>query len=117
MTRFPRGVYGQGEEPDPRFSLANERTFLAWIRTALALFATGAALHALDVPEHPAFRLAAALVFIALGLVATVQAWNGWRRIELAMRLSKPLPGLSLGLVLTAGVVLGVGLVLLGISW
>src|SRR6185312_1745313 len=28
-----------GEEPDYRFSLANERTFLAWIRTALALMA------------------------------------------------------------------------------
>src|SRR5690606_10629661 len=37
--RFPRTVYGEGEEPDPRFSLANERTFLAWLRTALAMYA------------------------------------------------------------------------------
>ena len=37
--RFPRSVYGEGEEPDPRFSLANERTFLAWLRTALAMYA------------------------------------------------------------------------------
>lgn len=29
-----------GEEPDPRFTLANERTFLAWTRTALALLAS-----------------------------------------------------------------------------
>ena len=35
--RRPRSVYGGGEEPDPRFSLANERTALAWMRTALAL--------------------------------------------------------------------------------
>ena len=35
-TRFPKAVYGVGAEPDPRFTLANERTFLAWIRTALA---------------------------------------------------------------------------------
>jgi putative membrane protein len=34
----------QGQEPDYRFSLANERTFLAWIRTALAILASGVAL-------------------------------------------------------------------------
>ncbi len=117
MTRFPRGVYGQGEEPDARFSLANERTFLAWIRTGLALLAAGVALHALQVPSHPGFRLAAALVFIALGLLATVEAWFGWWRTELAMRLGRPLPGTPLTLVLAAGVAVGVVLVLLGLSW
>ena len=30
-----------GEEPDYRFTLANERTFLAWVRTALGLLAGG----------------------------------------------------------------------------
>ena len=34
--RFPAAVYREGEEPDPRFSLAKERTFLAWVGTALA---------------------------------------------------------------------------------
>jgi putative membrane protein len=34
--RFPRSVFSRGTEPDARFTLANERTFLAWIRTALA---------------------------------------------------------------------------------
>ena len=33
--------YEEGEEPDYRFTLANERTFLAWLRTALALIAGG----------------------------------------------------------------------------
>ena len=117
MTRFPRGVYEQGEEPDARFSLANERTFLAWIRTGLALLAAGVALQALQVPAQRGFRLAAALVFIALGLLATVQAWFGWRRTELAMRLDRPLPGTPFTLVLTAGVAVGVALVLLGLSW
>ena len=37
--RFPRAVFGEGEEPDARFTLANERTFLAWVRTSLALLA------------------------------------------------------------------------------
>lgn len=50
MARFPQSVYGQGEEPDARFSLANERTFLAWIRTSLALIAGGVALEAFDLP-------------------------------------------------------------------
>ena len=32
-----------GHEPDYRFTLANERTFLAWIRTSLGLMAVGLA--------------------------------------------------------------------------
>ena len=48
LQRFPRQVYGHGEDPDPRFSLANERTFLAWIRTTLALLAAGVALEAVE---------------------------------------------------------------------
>jgi len=33
-----------GTEPDARFTFANERTFLAWNRTALALIAAGLAI-------------------------------------------------------------------------
>ena len=36
--RFPRGWFARGIEPDPRFTLANERTCLAWIRTSLSCF-------------------------------------------------------------------------------
>jgi putative membrane protein len=42
--RKPESVYGQGDEPDPRFSQASERTALAWMRTALALVAAGIAI-------------------------------------------------------------------------
>ena len=49
--RFPRSVFDGGEDPDPRFSLANERTFLAWLRTGLALVVAGLAVEALDVPS------------------------------------------------------------------
>jgi putative membrane protein len=56
-ARFPRWVCGEGSEPDPRFTLANERTFLAWIRTALALPAGGVALEALTVSLLPGLRL------------------------------------------------------------
>lgn len=114
-SRFPRWVYGAGSEPDVRFSLANERTFLAWVRTALALLAGGVALEALAVPVEPWARSAAALVLVALGVLAPVQAWVGWARAERALRRGDPLPApvlagpLGLGL-LVAGVLVLVGL-------
>lgn len=114
MTRFPTRVYGQGEEPDPRFSLANERTFLAWIRTSLALFAAAVALEALELPASPTFRLAAALVFVALGVLASLQAWLGWMSAERALRRGAPLPGFRVGLVVSAGVIAGAALVGIG---
>ncbi|MFC0647229.1 YidH family protein [Cellulomonas phragmiteti] len=113
--RFPRWVYGVGSEPDARFSLANERTFLAWARTGLALLAAGVALEALDLPVEPGLRLAAAVVLIALGTLAPAAAWWGWSRAERAMRLSRPLPapvgfGLLVGGVGVAGVLVLLGL-------
>ena len=49
--RHLRWVYGEGDEPDLGSRFANERTFLAWVRTALAMLAGGVALHALGLPE------------------------------------------------------------------
>ncbi len=80
-----------GEAPDYRFTLANERTFLAWVRTSLALMAAGVAVvqfvPGLDVIRH-------LLGFILIGLgggVATV-AYAHWERNERAMRLGERLP-------------------------
>ncbi|MBO3095791.1 YidH family protein [Cellulomonas dongxiuzhuiae] len=113
--RFPRWVYGVGAEPDARFTLANERTFLAWARTGLALLAGGVALEALGLPVEPALRLAAAVVLIALGTLAPAVAWWGWSRAERAMRRGDPLPapvgfGLLVGGVAVAGVLVLLGL-------
>jgi putative membrane protein len=114
-SRFPRWVYGVGDEPDPRFSLANERTFLAWIRTSLAFSAAGVALEALSLPIHPGFRLAASLLLILLGILAAVQAWWRWGQVERAVRRGEPLPAPALSVVITAGSVMTALLVLVGI--
>jgi len=113
--RFPNRVYGHGTEPDPRFSLANERTFLAWIRTSLALVAAGIALEALQLPIRTELRLVAALVFVALGLLAAAHSFIGWMRAERSLRESRPLPGPSLAAILAVGVVLGIALVAIGL--
>jgi putative membrane protein len=101
--RFPRWVFGEGAEPDPRFTLANERTFLAWIRTSLALLASGIALEAVAPPMQPELRFAASVVLIVLGLLTPAQAWFAWSRDERAMRHGRPLGAPSLMLPLTVG--------------
>lgn len=90
--RWPGSVYAHGHEPDPRFSLANERTFLAWIRTALALVAGAAAVDALPLPLPDTLQqlLAAGLGLAAL--LTAAAAWRGWARTERAMREGHSLP-------------------------
>ena len=112
--RFPRKVYAVGEEPDPRFSLANERTFLAWVRTSLAFVAAGVALEALGFPQSAGLRGAAAAVFIALGIASAVRAWFGWMAAESALRRHAALPAPSLGLAMVIGLVTAVLLVAVG---
>ena len=112
--RWPRQVYGQGTEPDPRFSFANERTFLAWIRTGLGFLAAGVAIAAvarLSARLGLEVRLAS-VVLIVCGLVCGIGAFRRWMVNERAMRLSRPLPSSPLLLVLT-GVVVVVAVVAL----
>ena len=115
MVRFPGFVYRKGLEPDPRFSLANERTFLAWIRTSLALVAAGVALEAFELPIRAELRFAGALVFVGLGLLAAVFSWMSWARTEIALRLARALPGPSVSGVIAAGVVVAILLIGLGL--
>ena len=113
--RFPRWVYGQGTEPDPRFSLANERTFLAWIRTSLALIASGIGVHALHLQIPEELGDVAAIVLIVSGIGAAGQGFVGWARNERALRLSRPLHGAATASVLTVVVVLTTVLLALAI--
>lgn len=88
-TRILRG----GEEPDPRFTLANERTFLAWIRTSLALLAGGVAVEAfmadLIIPE---LRKIIAVMLLVLALVIGGGSFFRWLNNERSMRQKAPLP-------------------------
>jgi len=104
--RFPQRVYGVGDEPDPRFSLANERTFLAWVRTALAMFAGGIALHALQVPDTDWVRTLLVVALIGLGGLICLFALLRWARVERAMRRREPLPSFALGVVMTLALAL-----------
>lgn len=110
--RWPRWVYQEGVEPDARFSFANERTFLAWIRTALALLAAGVALDAVPLPMPDGLQLALAAVFIVLGLLCALASWTRWARAERAMRRQEPLPSSTFAAVLS-GVVVATALGLL----
>ena len=103
--RWPNRVYGRGEEPDPRFSFANERTFLAWIRTGLALLATGVALEGLSVPADDTARRVLVTILVLLGAIASGAAFVRWARAELALRESRPLPSPSLAPLLAFGLV------------
>ena len=101
---------GRPRDPDYRFTLANERTFLAWLRTALALMAGGVAVVQL-VPELgvAGARHVVGVVLAALGVAVAVAAIGRWRRVQAAMECGEDLPPTRMPLLLgSALAVLGV---------
>jgi putative membrane protein len=104
----PEKVESVGERPDYRFSLANERTFLAWIRTGLALIAGGLAC-AQFLPPLPIryLREVIAVALLVLGAVVALRAVDHWARIERAMRTGTDLPASRFPAVLAIVVALG----------
>lgn len=111
--RWPAWVYGSGSEPDARFSFANERTFLAWIRTSLALLAAGVALDAVQLSFPQGVQRGLAILMVVLGLATAAAAWVRWARAERAMRRGEPLPSSSFGVLLAVGVVVAAVVLLL----
>ncbi len=113
-SRVPRSVYHRGEEPDPLYTLANERTYLAWLRLAVTLLAAAVAIDRLFL-DHPWFAsqaLALALVALAFGTCAL--GVRRWCVTELSLRLRRPLPGFGAPLIgALALVLIGAGVVLL----
>ena len=90
---------------DPRFSLANERTFLAWIRTALGLLASAAGVLAVDVPWPTAVVRGVALVLAAVGGLSAVLGSHRWRRVQRSIETGEPYPAARAHLLLAATVV------------
>jgi len=106
-------VYDEGDEPDPRFTLANERTYLAWVRTSLAMVAGGVALRALTISGPHYLRTILAVGLIVLGAVVGLGSFVRWARVERAMRRHEPLPSFGLGVMMTAALVLVAALLIL----
>jgi putative membrane protein len=74
-SRLSEALLPGGEEPDPRFTLANERTFLAWIRTALAFIAGGIALEAFaGTAIADPWRTVLSLFIVIIGLLLSLGA-------------------------------------------
>jgi putative membrane protein len=112
-TRLARWLLPGGTEPDPRFTLANERTFLAWIRTGMALIAGGIAIEGflsqtLVTPVRTVFVIG----LLVLGLLVSIGAGVRWLRVERAMRNQSPLPFPVLVPLLAVGGALAACLVL-----
>ncbi|MFI5653363.1 YidH family protein [Streptomyces anulatus] len=116
MRRRPsKPWYEEGEEPDDRFSLANERTVLAWFRTGLALMAGALAVAQFIQPHLRApVGTARGVALAGTGTLLCVTAYRRWRSVQLAMRHNRPLPLTRVLPVLAAGAALsGVALLAL----
>lgn len=101
-NRWPEWVYDDGEDPDYRFSFANERTFLAWIRTSLALLAAGVAIDVVDLEMSDVLQHGLTVLLVVLGTASALVAWVRWALAERAMRRGDPLPSFGFGALFTA---------------
>ncbi len=90
-----------GTDPDYRFTLANERTFLAWIRTSLALGAGG--LGAMNLIENFYGQELLGLLLLGLSFLTASTAYRRWAANERAMRLDQPLPPSRLPAAMAVG--------------
>jgi putative membrane protein len=102
----PPDVDTEEHEPDYRFTLANERTFLAWLRTSLSLLAAGVAVVQL-LPEFavPGTRVVVGGLLAALAVITAAGGVLRWRGVESAIRRGRPLPTQRMPWVLAGGLV------------
>ena len=113
--RWPGFVYDEGTEPDYRFSFANERTFLAWIRTALALLAAGVAVDVVDLSLSDSAQHVLALLLVITGLLTALASWLRWALSERAMRRLGPLPSFGVATVFALVVAIAALIVMTGL--
>jgi putative membrane protein len=95
-------------EPDYRYTLANERTFLAYVRTALALDGAGlAVVQFLTKIGSVRGREIVAMLLVLCGLGTVLAGFLRWRSVQAAMRVGAPLPSSWIPLALTAIIAAG----------
>ena len=106
------GGTGDGTEPDARYTFANERTFLAWSRTSLALVVGGLAIAQLlpPFPGVPWGRHVIGTPLILLGCVISVTSYTEWKASQRALRHGRPLPRSRLPQILAIAIA-AIGLV------
>ncbi|MGB8405272.1 MAG: DUF202 domain-containing protein [Mycobacterium sp.] len=102
---------GTQVEPDYRFTLANERTFLAWQRTSLGLMAAAVAVVQF-LPELaiPGLRHVLGIAVGAMAVFTAIAGLRRWSQVDRAIRNDRPLPPASAPTYLTTGLAM-VGLV------
>lgn len=88
---FDRWARSVGEDPDPRFTLANERTFLAWVTASLGFLGIGLVMGSI-FEEPSVWTDLLAILWIVLAVFTIVRALVRWFRMERAMRYSEGLP-------------------------
>ncbi len=114
QLRIPHDVFDAGTEPDPLYTLANERTYLAWLRLALTLLAAAVAVDRLYQEKPGGGSEALALGLVVLAVATCALGVRRWWSTERALRLRRPLPGFGAPLLaLLAVLLLGAGVWLL----
>ena len=105
LAGWARRLLSTGSDHDPRFSLANERTFLAWIRTSLGMIALGVGIATfVSTQASRGFSMLVAAGLVVLGGAISTMSWFRWRRVEQAMRLGHGIPPARTGLYLAVGI-------------
>ncbi len=104
-SNWTQRILPGGTDPDPNLSLANERTFLAWIRTSLGLIALGvgvATFVSTQLDRGLAVFLSAGLIVIGGAIAAA--SWMRWLAVERALRDHRGIPSPRMGPALAVGV-------------
>lgn len=105
--RHPRWWPQDGTEPDPRWSLANERTLLAYNRTALALVVGGLAVAgSRSAADTPVFFALVGVPLIVLGAAVAAASRRRFLTVQAAMRNNEPLPAPPMTTLLPVGLLI-----------
>jgi putative membrane protein len=89
--------------PDPRLTFANERTFLAWTRTSLALIGAGLAVAQFLKVGLRLAPLATGIGLIVLGSITSLTSYRQYRRNQRAIRCRQPVPTCAMPHILVVG--------------